>query len=523
MRHTTTNLIDLFINIFTRHPASTLPTQQNAKFDCSNEELRESILQSAIDKGNETLRACKSNASMSTPEISSTTLCQSSSSSSVGETSEDLDRHPSNEDCNITQRAMNTSPQPMTTQVGGIAKHKRPMMMMDQLILKPLRFVYARSLDNFDTRDNGNEAENDGENRRLKMNGVKNNMSDFRGIREVAFYQSLELASSISLSSWSQRVGDKVPAYYVDRTPASWVLMCLLSLCKNGASASEGVGMQQLSHTHFLNVSKLSYFDTIILLSAYLAGDYVVVSRVQSYARAWYALVNELDALKQLSQFTAAYFGMAHCFEGVERGHNRYPPIEQPHLLLQNLIVPFRQPNIIDIKMGTRTYEPSAQLLKQVSQAAKYPQQFVLGFRIVGMGMHMPDGSYRFLDKSFGVSLKTREDVIAALMSFFQCDDASTNKTYIRCIIASVIQQLNQIRNWFEVANSSLAFYASSILLAYESGVQVDDVVFSTLKGPIVKMIDFAHVCHHTGGDCGYLKGLRSLLKILHDIQRRIS
>lgn len=494
------------------------------KFDCSDEELRESILQSAIDKGNETLRACKSNASMSTPEISSTTLYQSSSSSSVGETSEDLDCHPSNEDCNNTQRAMNISPQPMTTQVGGIAKHKRPMMMMDQLILKPLRFVYARSLDNFDTRD----SENDGDIRCLKMNGEKNNMAmgstgDLRGIREVAFYQSLELASSQPLSTWFQRLGDKVPAYNVDSTSANWVLMCLLSLCKNGASANEGAGMQQLSHTLFLNVSKLSYFDTTILLSAYLAGDYVVVSRVESYARAWHALVNELDALKQLSQFTAAYFGMAHCFEGVGRGHNRYPPIEQPHLLLQNLIVPFRQPNIIDIKMGTRTYEPSAQLSKQVSQAAKYPQQFVLGFRIVGMGIHMPDGSYRFLDKSFGVSLKTREDVIAALMSFFQCNDASTNKTYIRCIIASAIQQLNQIRNWFEVANSSLAFFASSILLAYESGAQVDDVVLSALNGPIVKMIDFAHVCRQTGGDCGYLKGLRSLLKILHDIQRRIS
>ena len=204
------------------------------KFDCSDEELRESILQSAIDKGNETLRACKSNASMSTPEISSTTLYQSSSSSSVG-----LDCHPSNEDCNNTQRAMNISPQPMTTQVGGIAKHKRPMMMMDQLILKPLRFVYARSLDNVDTRD----SENDGDIRCLKMNGEKNNMAmgstgDLRGIREVAFYQSLELASSQPLSTWFQRLGDKVPAYIADSTSASWVLMCLLSLCKNGASAN---------------------------------------------------------------------------------------------------------------------------------------------------------------------------------------------------------------------------------------------------------------------------------------------
>ena len=109
------------------------------------------------------------------------------------------------------------------------------------------------------------------------------------------------------------------------------------------------------------------------------------------------------------------------------------------------------------------------------------------------------------------------------MMTFFQCDNASKNKSYIRYVLACVIHQLNQIQTWFEVDNSTLVFYASSILIAYENSVQVDDESFGNCTEPVVKMIDFAHVCRRDGGDHGYLKGVRSLLKILHEVNRKIS
>jgi len=77
---------------------------------------------------------------------------------------------------------------------------------------------------------------------------------------------------------------------------------------------------------------------------------------------------------------------------------------------------------------------------------------------------------------------------------------------------------LTQIKDWFETGNSSLAFYASSILIAYE-GFRHIDVACQTSNEPVMKIIDFAHVCRQAGVDDGYLKGVRTLLKILNEIK----
>ncbi len=186
--------------------------------------------------------------------------------------------------------------------------------------------------------------------------------------------------------------------------------------------------------------------------------------------------------------------------------------------MLQNLTAPFSQPNIIDIKMGTRTFEPTAPLSKQTSEAAKYPQQVEFGFRIVGMGVHSDDGKYKYWDKSFGIGLKTRDDVTRALATFFLCDEAARGTTNCR-VLSRVVDQLTQIHDWFEKENSSLSFYASSILIAYEGSCHDDNVItHQTSNEPVVKMIDFAHVCRQTGADEGYLKGIRNLLEILDAI-----
>ena len=361
------------------------------------------------------------------------------------------------------------------------------------------------------------------------VNRVVDCTTAFRGIREVAFYESLALASSMpsSLLTAPRLRDDDDPARTVVSKRISRAMMRIFQECtcvQQQFSHASGIIFCRQHRQSSNYLSKLSHFDSAVLLSAWYAGDSVVVSRIQSHARAWRALLSELKALKLLSKYTAPYFGVLYV-DGLE-GHARTPPMKQPHLLLQNLIAPFREPNIIDLKMGTRTYEPTAPLSKQISQTAKYPQQLLLGFRIVGMGMHTLDGTYQYWDKSFGVGLKRGEDVISAFMTFFQCDNnAPKNKSYILYILSCIIQQLKQIRNWFEVNNSSLVFYASSILIVYEqNSVPVDDVSFSTsCNAPVVKMIDFAHVCRRAGGDDGYLKGVRSLLKILHEVHRRIS
>ena len=64
-----------------------------------------------------------------------------------------------------------------------------------------------------------------------------------------------------------------------------------------------------------------------------------------------------------------------------------------------------------------------------------------------------------------------------------------------------------------------MAFYASSILIAYEGNRLDGEVAHHTSEvEPVVKIIDFAHVCRQTGEDGGYLKGVLNLLEILDEI-----
>ena len=95
--------------------------------------------------------------------------------------------------------------------------------------------------------------------------------------------------------------------------------------------------------------------------------------------------------------------------------------------------------------------------------------------------------------------------------------------SYTKHVISSVIKELCGIKKWFEEENSTLAFYASSILIVYDAE---DNTMTSQSQNdhqfcqqdPIVKMIDFAHTCLCSTGDRGYLKGITTLLRILQEI-----
>ena len=187
--------------------------------------------------------------------------------------------------------------------------------------------------------------------------------------------------------------------------------------------------------------------------------------------------------------------------------------------------------------MGTQTYEPTAPYNKQIKEISKYPRQREFGFRIVGMGVHQPSGEYEYWDKNYGVSLTTIDEVTNALSTFFRCNDneavvANTKKKrggnpqYFDNTLSVVIDKLNQIKDWFEVDNPSLAFYASSILIVYEGDyIQGDDekIMGSNNEEPVVKIIDFAHVCRQTGTDIGYITGVRNLINIVEELRSKHS
>lgn len=250
------------------------------------------------------------------------------------------------------------------------------------------------------------------------------------------------------------------------------------------------------------------------------------------------------------------------------------------YLGLEDLSRSFVKPCIMDIKMGTQTYEPNANEAKKRKEVIKCPYQSETGFRLVGLKAYdVRCDKYGWLSKHFGRRIEPSMAFAALALCFFD------GVCIRRDVVTVAIQKLERIHLWFKSQNS-VHFYCSSILIAYdgflgesysrkhfrgedghhflkslpghfppthekadlggeeqESGVAKNDVNdfvedpmkrCSTTKKSNdggsgmeelhdhvhVKMIDFAHALENPGLglDTGYLKGIQNLISKLHQI-----
>ena len=304
----------------------------------------------------------------------------------------------------------------------------------------------------------------------------------YRGVRELAFYETIQFAAADASSD--------------------------LSLSKTHM-LSELRLHTRISSKGFFGSAKLTTSDIasigLVLCLPKCIGDSTVGKCVKTYRLALRCIKEELLVMKQIARHTASYLGAVD-LDGQGKSC---------HLILDNLTLPYDRPNVMDLKVGRQVYEPAATISAQQHKVAKYPEQSAIGFRIVGMKAYSPSSpngrdGYEIWGKPFGKGLRTKEDALEALRIFFLAS-SGTMSPYTKRIILSVIDQLVEIRDWFRY-NSTLAFYASSILIVYEGNKTVRDV------DPDVKMIDFAHVCRddeeHSGRQ-GYLYGIESLTEML--------
>lgn len=427
------------------------------------------------------------------------------------------------------------TPKQMSMQVGGIASHKSMVLKLDQYILKPFgTTVTAEEFRKKKQQQQEQDTLSTPQDDTAKGGTDEDVTKTFRGVREMAFYEALEFADSLSYSH--EDVKYKLEMLIRDKYKL-YTLSGVASLIWSCRYPCTGHPIRKKT-----NVNKMYYsIDAIMLLMAYFTGDSAVNRSMESYIVAWHMLIKEMHALKKLSNLTSPYFGVvdSEALGQQQQPHQHQSPLQQstmvmqrPHLLLLNLTAQFRKPNIIDIKMGTQTYEPLAPYNKQVREISKYPQQQEFGFRIVGMGVHLPSGEYKHWDKNYGVSLTTMDEVTNALSTFFRCNNneavvakvVNDLQQHIGNTLSVVIDKLNQIKDWFEVDNPSLAFYASSILIVYEGDyIQGDDekIMSSNNEEPVVKIIDFAHVCRQTGTDMGYITGVCNLIDIVEGLRSK--
>jgi hypothetical protein len=177
--------------------------------------------------------------------------------------------------------------------------------------------------------------------------------------------------------------------------------------------------------------------------------------------------------------FGILYCGVCHTYQVGETGNNGEgiaKPTPLPHIVLEDLTYGFNEPNVIDIKMGTCTFEPTATQRKKDNEVKKYPFQAELGFRITGFKLLEVDsgnvdlyGRYLKAGKPFGRSVQPSE-VTAALAMLFRCGrQRQQQQQQYRCdVIRAVIVQLEAILTWMR-SQTGHKFFCSSILLVYDA------------------------------------------------------
>ncbi|XP_019923289.3 inositol polyphosphate multikinase isoform X1 [Magallana gigas] len=224
---------------------------------------------------------------------------------------------------------------------------------------------------------------------------------------------------------------------------------------------------------------------------------------------------------------------------------------------LENLLQDMRQPCVLDIKMGRKTYDPFASKEKIAMETAKFPPAKNLGYQISGMLTYSPKtGKFQKFDKYFCKKLNEETIVFEGFGKFFAIDGVLQKE-----VIKAVIERLERILEWFH-KQRTFNFFASSLLVVFDgdispspsshpnsslssSGLDAGNITHNCCNGETdsiiendfsdlvssdsvddkttnppdsphpkvqVRMIDFAHVYHMTEEDENYIFGLKHLI-----------
>lgn len=100
------------------------------------------------------------------------------------------------------------------------------------------------------------------------------------------------------------------------------------------------------------------------------------------------------------------------------------------HLVMDDLTYGRQWPCIMDVKVGTRTYEHDASAEKIAYEKQKFPLQERVGFRIQGIKVFQPaNQQYVEFDKHFGRQAQSPEGLVLAFGKFFSTYESDKRKT----------------------------------------------------------------------------------------------
>ena len=245
-------------------------------------------------------------------------------------------------------------------------------------------------------------------------------------------------------------------------------------------------------------------------------------------------VVNETKLLHRLEPFTPRYFGTIQYGQNSAHVNEKTMPQKDTggftkpnsYILLNNITTNFSKPCVLDIKLGTETFEPDAPDEKKAYELKKYPPQSDFGFRLTAMRIYEPTNpkagecGYVYYPKQYGRTLETRESMKQALVLFLGGANLPKEIRANRSsAIQRILQRLKLIKGWF-CDNNSFQFCGSSILIVYEGDTVCKEVDGIHLDMGRAKMIDFGRVRRNPEGDTGYLRGVTTLIILLEEILR---
>ncbi|PXF41052.1 Inositol hexakisphosphate kinase 3 [Gracilariopsis chorda] len=203
--------------------------------------------------------------------------------------------------------------------------------------------------------------------------------------------------------------------------------------------------------------------------------------------------------LHWLRKYTPAFYGTATLPQSPSAISDTPQPPEQ-FLELEDLNFPFRNPSVLDVKLGFRHYDDDATPEKRLRQIQSANSTTTAETGLVICGMRTFKSSVpETCSKHFGKTLKPHQ-LPDALYWFFH-DGTSLQRTQMQQVLSS----LRALRSHF-ASQTSFFFYSSSLLIVYDSNPPASDV----------RMIDFAHTVPSEGHpDTGYLKALDNLITVL--------
>eukprot|EP00727_Mastigamoeba_balamuthi_P007620 m51a1_g3479 putative inositol polyphosphate (279) ;mRNA; f:768078-769010 len=197
-------------------------------------------------------------------------------------------------------------------------------------------------------------------------------------------------------------------------------------------------------------------------------------------------------------------------FSGVETIQTEmWGPVD--YLVLDNATHGFRHPSILDLKMGTQTWDSDCSPDKRSGHIKRDAETTTVtyGFRFCGMRVwDVTTSQARKYPKDYAWDAKTDDAMTGALAAFLH-DGARVR----RDLVPALLRRIDEVRRFIE--EGTWRFYAASLLMVYdvEGGHE-----------PVVKLIDFAHAWEiEPGGqrDEGFLTGIASVCRFLQLIERQ--